>query len=270
MKRRRTSEARIIDPVQPPSSPSSAWPREASDDAETPTAAFADVAPLLDALAARVPSPRAALRVLDPYYCRGASARRLAALGFLSARNPCEDFYKSSSYLGEGGPDCDVIVTNPPFSGSHIPRLLAWVAASAPPALLLLPQHVVAKRAWHAFLAALAARGLPPPFYVGPRRAAYEFENGGPHATRRPGSFQCVWFCVAKAHSRALLDAWRAAAPPPEAALAEDHPQSLPQLMLAPRLTPAERRWRRKLRAAGRDERAHDGAEPPTRIISTR
>ena len=36
----------------------------------------------------------AALRIYDPFFCAGAAKTHLAALGFSSVYNKCEDFYK--------------------------------------------------------------------------------------------------------------------------------------------------------------------------------
>jgi len=222
--------------------------RVEADDAETPAAAYADVAPLLSSVAKSLGVAAASLRVFDPYYCRGSVRARLAAAGFPRVRNEDEDFYRSDAYARpEAAGGFDVAVTNPPFSGTHIARALAWAARVPQPALLLLPQHVARQRAYFECLDALAERGHPVPCFVGPRTAAYAFDAPPGHV-RQPGSFQCVWYCFLKGCTAAALGEWAAAEP--AAALALGDPRRLPQLMLAPRLTPAERRWRRKQRTA--------------------
>ena len=225
--------------------------RVPADDAETPAAAYVDIATLLRSVAASLGvAPAAALRVYDPYYCRGSARARLAAAGFPCVRNVDEDFYRTDAYARPAAAAAfDAVITNPPFSGAHIARALAWAPRVPQPALLLLPQHVARQRAYFDFVAALAARGHPAPLFVGPRAAAYAFDAPPGHV-RQPGSFQCVWFCALKQCTAAALEAWNAAAPPPAAALALGDPRRLPQLTLALRLTPAERRWRRKQRAA--------------------
>lgn len=222
-----------------------------TDDAETPAAAYVDIAPLLRSVAATLGVTDAGLRILDPFFCRGSVRARLAAAGFPCVRNVDEDFYRTDAYMRPeaAAASFDVVVTNPPFSGSHISRALAWAARVPQPALLLLPQHVARQRAFFDFVAALAARGHPAPFFVGPRAAAYAFDAPTGHV-RQPGSFQCVWFVALKQCTAMALEAWSSAAAPPAAALALGDPRRLPQLTLVPRLTPAERRWRRKLRAA--------------------
>lgn len=227
------------------------WTHVASDNAETPAEAYADLAPVLCAFSEVQQKSPASLRIYDPYFCAGTAAVRLANAGFPTVKNVQEDFYSSKAYIF-AAPTCDVVVTNPPFSGSHIPRLLGWVARLKIPAALLLPQHVATKRAWREFKSAAVNAGRPEPIYIGPRAAAYEFEtpvSNGP--VKRAGCFQCVWFIVCATHAQheAVIKAWRRS-PPPAAALAEGDPKSLPQLTITSRITPAERRWRKKLRGA--------------------
>ena len=54
----------------------------------------------------------AELRVYDPYFCNGAAARHLAALGFPLVHNRNEDFY---ALLEAGAVGHDVVVTNLPY-----------------------------------------------------------------------------------------------------------------------------------------------------------
>ena len=95
------------------------FPVSDDDHAETSPEAYADVAPVLDLIAARLGKDRASLRVYDPYYCAGAVARHLGALGFERVRNECEDFYARAA---GGLPEHDVLLTSPAYSGDHIPR----------------------------------------------------------------------------------------------------------------------------------------------------
>ena len=69
-------------------------PRDPADDCETPTVAYAHLAPLLTKLAQRLKKPVADLRVWDPYHCAGGVKSRLGALGFTHVVNDPElDFY---------------------------------------------------------------------------------------------------------------------------------------------------------------------------------
>ena len=81
------------------------------DHCETPPEAYAHIAPLLRLVARALGREPAELRVYDPYFCNGAVARHLAALGFPLVHNRNEDFYA----LLEAGrlPAHDVVVTNP-------------------------------------------------------------------------------------------------------------------------------------------------------------
>ena len=145
----------------PPSLP---FETDNSDHAETPAEAYADIAPLLDALARATGRTRATLRIYDPYYCDGGAARRLGALGFRCVRNEPVDCYAewAADAAGATGSRAarpyDVLVTNPPYSGDHLQRLCAHLeAALAPrgaPWLVLVPSFVCARACYAAALAA--------------------------------------------------------------------------------------------------------------------
>jgi hypothetical protein len=122
-------------PVEPLSHP---FPTDPGDHCETPLQAYKDVEPVLVALAKALGKTKATLRILDPFYCDGAARRHLHELGFTSARNDNADWYE---LLRTGTvPDHDVLLTNPPYSGGHLRRILVHVAKSNKPALLLLPR----------------------------------------------------------------------------------------------------------------------------------
>ena len=68
----------------------------------------------------------------------------LRGLGFESVHNRNEDFYD----VVEGkrpAPPHDVLLTNPPYSSSHMERLLRFCARHAQPWILLVPSYVYAK-----------------------------------------------------------------------------------------------------------------------------
>lgn len=111
----------------------------ADDHCETAPEAYADVAPLLRALAKRLGKTDAELSIYDPYYCAGAVVRNLAALGFHNVYNRCEDFYNTPT------PEHDVIVTNPPYSFDHVEKLLEFAQKNGKPALMLMPKYVAGK-----------------------------------------------------------------------------------------------------------------------------
>jgi hypothetical protein len=114
-----------------------------SDHCETPAAAYADLVDLLDAACSLAGKSRTELRIYDPFYCDGAVVRHLSALGFPRVYNRCECFYACQA--SGSVPEFDVLVTNPPYSGDHVERLVEFVAASGRPWFALLPNWVYTK-----------------------------------------------------------------------------------------------------------------------------
>lgn len=299
---------RLLTPRIASDHPFEAMPEDA---AETPLEAYLDVAPFLDAVATALGKTRATLVVYDPFYCEGSMKTHLAALGFTRVINENRDFY--ADIAAGTVPPHDVLLTNPPFSGSHMPRLLAFAAAqkgvgagssssSPPPFAFLMPAFVARKGYWLEYCKTASCK----PLYLGPGAAPYAFtaprlaadgvtpfvphrekdagrdeeetaEEDIEDANVRAGSFQCIWFLqprtdgLRKAVEQAFADAAASAVtgsskeeeaagasaaetrPSPVLAHAAD---ALPQLAPAGRRpTPAERRWRKKVReaaAAGR------------------
>jgi len=106
----------------------------------------------------------------DPYYCDGAAKRRLVAMGFRATIHENRDFYAD---VDAGSvPTHDVLMTNPPFSGDHIERLVRFVTRGAgagrrlPSFALLVPSYVIGKPYWRECVKSLA----PPPFVVAAQR----------------------------------------------------------------------------------------------------
>ena len=113
------------------------------DHCETAPEAYAHIVSLLRLVARKRGVPPEELRIWDPYYCNGAVARHLAALGFPHVHNANEDFY---ARLDSGDlPEHDVLLTNPPYTHPHPERLLAHCAASGKPWLALMPNWVYTK-----------------------------------------------------------------------------------------------------------------------------
>jgi hypothetical protein len=124
---------------------------DAADHAETPLAAYEDVAPVLRGLAKSLGKAPAELKVWDPFYCTGAAAKRLATVGFASVHHRPEDFHK---LVASGSvPQHDVLVTNPPYSAEHLPKLFEHCASSGKAWALLLPWFVVRKPWFKAYAA---------------------------------------------------------------------------------------------------------------------
>jgi len=112
---------------------------EPEDHCESPPEAFSDIAPVLQYLAADLGKSRKDLKIYDPYFCDGKVISHLGSLGFQSVYNRNQDFYTAIV------PDHDVVVTNPPYSGDHIEKLLAFVRKNGKPAILLMPNFVCQK-----------------------------------------------------------------------------------------------------------------------------
>ena len=72
------------------SAPQHAFVADFNDHFETPLAAYADIAPILKRLAAKMQGP---LRVYDPFFCKGSVVSHLKQLGFPHVYNRNEDFW---------------------------------------------------------------------------------------------------------------------------------------------------------------------------------
>ena len=129
------------------------------DHCESPIDAYRDIVPMLrlfDNMKSRTRQDSTSSPcIYDPYYCNGAVIKNLETLGFPNVYNRKEDCYivwdtcssadgaksKNSDY-----PSFDVLVTNPPYSGDHIEKLIDHVTTSKlfgdRPWFLLLPQFV--------------------------------------------------------------------------------------------------------------------------------
>jgi len=138
------------------------------DHCETAPEAYAHIVSLLRLVARKRGVPPEELRIWDPYYCNGAVARHLAALGFPHVHNANEDFY---ARLDSGDlPEHDVLLTNPPYTHPHPERLLAHCAASGTPWLALMPNWVYTKDYYWAALGRSHGTADTQPFYIAPRK----------------------------------------------------------------------------------------------------
>ena len=132
------------------------------DHCESPLQAYQDIVPFLKAVRGKSPI---SLCIYDPYYCNGAVSQNLKELGFPKVCNRKEDCYEvwdSSRY-----PSHDVLITNPPYSGSHIEKLIHHITSPSfgdRPWMLLLPQWVHKKEYF------LARTKHIRPFYLVPQR----------------------------------------------------------------------------------------------------
>ena len=156
-KRKRTSEGDRPSDVD-------LYPYSVADDdhCETPVEAYSDISFLLHRVAESVGKSNESLKIFDPYHCEGSVIARLGSIGFNNVYNEKEDFY--ASILNEEIPEYDVLVTNPPYSGDHMKKLLKFCAESKKPWLLLLPNYVYTKDYYTPTL--LGQK----PFYVAPKK----------------------------------------------------------------------------------------------------
>ena len=109
------------------------YPVDENDHCESPLVAYEDISPILDIIASKIGKTRAQLKIYDPYYCEGAMKEHLLALGFSNVYNKKENFYKAIE--SEAYPTYDVLVTNPPYSNDHVPKLLDFVLRQLLPSL---------------------------------------------------------------------------------------------------------------------------------------
>jgi hypothetical protein len=141
------------------------FPTVDDDHCESPVEAYADIVPLLHYLQRNNNHPTGStstnLRIYDPYYCDGAVIRHLTSLGFPNVYNNKEDCYATwqndkTNTLSQ----CDVLVTNPPYSGDHMERLLTFAVSRQwgdRPWFLLLPNFVHKKDYYQQLLVRAAA-----------------------------------------------------------------------------------------------------------------
>jgi len=125
--------------------------------------------------------------------------RRLAAEGFENVRNlkvDCYEEWKNGSF-----PPHQIFLTNPPYSGDHIEKLMKFLTASrsqlTTPWFLLMPQWVVKKDFYDGAISKAGIR----PFYLVPRkRYVYlppqDFRSSRKSDTHKKSSpFISMWFC---------------------------------------------------------------------------
>jgi hypothetical protein len=170
---------------------------EDDDHCESPLEAYEHIATSLKRIADVLKKDAASLAIYDPYYCEGSMVDHLHSLGFLNVYNKKEDFYAVQK---EGRcPPYDVLVTNPPYSVEHIPRLLQFSASSNKPFFLLMPNFVYAKDYYYP---SLTTTSKPPvkvvPFYVSPhKRYSYTTPKGRRQlkSAKYTSPFPSFWYC---------------------------------------------------------------------------
>jgi hypothetical protein len=167
------------------SAPQHAFVADFNDHFETPFVAYADIAPILKRLAAKMQGP---LRVYDPFFCKGSVVSHLKQLGFPHVYNRNEDFW--AVLAAKRLPAFDVIVTNPPYSDEDKAKTLEFCASSGKPALVLLPSYCANKGWFRSSLRTCIDRV----FFVKPA-TDYQYQHlFGKGHTASP--FHSSWFCI--------------------------------------------------------------------------
>jgi hypothetical protein len=183
------------------------FPVDAKDHCETGASAYDDITPVLHLLAQRLGKTSEELHIYDPYFCDGAVVSNLAARGFSSVYNRREDFYQ---VINEGTvPDYDVLVTNPPYSGDHMEKMLRFCVSSQKPWLCLVPNFMYTSEYYRDILG-----GHTKPFFITPV-FRYEYHSPANVQGRREGKtspFVSFWFVdLTSAHNAHVIKALRRA-----------------------------------------------------------
>lgn len=191
------------------------FPVDEDDHCETPAEAYADIASVLHRLAAIIGVAASKLRIWDPYFCNGAVKRHLADAGFSTVHNEPEDFY---AVVREGkAPAFDVLLTNPAYSGDHIPRLLDICGKLGAVSLMLMPNYVAGKPYFAAAQKRWPASIGRTLFLVPPKRYSYWTPKGlrsktQSHASaagHRTSPFVSFWYACLGPHEAAVLKSLR-------------------------------------------------------------
>ena len=150
---------------------------------------------LLDIIAKKLGKTRKNLRIYDPYYCEGAMIREMNSLGFLDVYNKNEDFYAKQQ--NNDVPEYDILVTNPPYSGDHVERLLTFCISSYKPFFLLMPNYCYMKD-YYQRLFSKSCSLTNSLFYVSPtKRLLYTTPKGRRQqkSAKYTSPFPTFWYC---------------------------------------------------------------------------
>ena len=177
-----------------------------ADHCETPLQAYRDVVDILDKLASSLNKTRSSLIIYDPYYCDGGIKKKLASIGFTNVINNNSDFYKDIKE--KNIPEYDILLTNPPYSGAHMGKLLKYCKEIATeekkkPFLLLLPHYVYTKDYYQLmlgskvsssmfFLVPLKRYNYIPPTWVDAEKGSKALADGRKQDT---APFPSFWYC---------------------------------------------------------------------------
>jgi len=164
------------------------------DHCETPLVAYEDLKPVLSFF-------KKDLSIYDPYFCAGGVKDRLGSLGFEKVRNRNEDCYKVWNSV-----DFDLLLTNPPYSGNHLDKLVDFCFNQSKPFMWLVPDWVHKRES---FVKALKNRR---PIYLSPkRRYVYEpppnlRDKKKSDTQKKTSPFHSIWILWAQDQTDALAD----------------------------------------------------------------
>ncbi len=97
-----------------------------SDHCETPLTVYQGLKVVLDRLLfLSDKKQRSELIIYYPYYCDGGIKSKFSPLGYTNFINSNRDFYKDVA--NNSIFECDILITNPPYSSDHIEKLLEYV-----------------------------------------------------------------------------------------------------------------------------------------------
>jgi len=177
-----------------------------TDHCETPLQAYRDILDILDRIASNLNKKRSTLRIYDPYYCDGGVKKKLESFGFTSMINRNRDFYDDIDK--KVIPEYDVLLTNPPYSGVHIEKLLAFCSEASrrtqKPFLTLLPHFVYTKDYYERALSSTVSSSVfflvpevryayIPPVWVEAKAGSKALELG----KIKTAPFPSMWYCHA-------------------------------------------------------------------------
>lgn len=187
------------------SSPIFPYPTDSDDHCETPQIAYEHIIPLLGQIRKSLGKEKPEnLAIYDPYFCDGSVVTKLAAFGYSNVYNKKEDCYKvwEEDSSRNKLPPFDVFVTNPPYSGDHIDRLMQFITSSSVvttnsrPWCLLMPNWVHKK---DYYLNSIKEHNIQPFYLVPKKRYVYEppkdFRAKKASSTHKKSSpFVSMWY----------------------------------------------------------------------------
>ena len=193
------------------------FPYETNEDdhCETPFQAYADIAPLLDALCKSMGKSKSELKIYDPYFCNGSVVNHLSSLGYTNVYIKKEDCY--AVWKAQKEPDFDVFITNPPYSSDHIDKLMKYITSTAfgsKPWLLLMPNWVHKKDYYES---STTKNQINPsyPFYIVPKKRyvylppPYFREKKASDVHKRSSPFVSMWYVWGGTKNDALIRAFQ-------------------------------------------------------------